>query len=169
MMPNDLRNSTCLPYEWIPSNGPLSTVISYFLHLIVWGKSVCFWRWHVYGLEAMNLACFTLELWVWVQHLLQAMLQTSIGKLTNIHLLGMGFYLLQFDSAESTNCVLALIPYIFSVHLLYLRYWKRGLHTAQDAAWEKLFPVSVNFLGLFSEYIPLIEDLGGAIGLVTSD
>ena len=99
-----------------------------------------------------------------VRDILQARLLADVGRITVVQILGHGFYQVEFADAQSVATVLAMSPLAIQGACAFFMPWYHGFDPATEASKERLIPMTVCFLGLHREYLPLLPRIGALFG-----
>ena len=107
-----------------------------------------------------------------LRDLLQSRLLAEVGKIVDIQILGRGFYQVEFETGEAATRVVSLSPLALGSARVHFRAWAHDFDPASDAAssfipaGDRGFPVTACFPGLRREYLPLLPQIGRALGTV---
>ena len=105
-----------------------------------------------------------------LRDLLQSRLLSEVGKITDVQLLGRGFYQVEFESQEAAARVLQMSPLALRSSRAHFRQWVHGFDPTDQVASsfvpleERGFPVTACFPVLRREYLPHLPQLGRALG-----
>ena len=95
-----------------------------------------------------------------VRDVLQARLLADVGRITDVQILGRGFYQVEFADVKSVATVFAMSPLAIQGAWAFLMPWYHGFDPVAEASKERLIPDTVCFPGLRREYLPLLPRIG---------
>ncbi|KAH7306950.1 hypothetical protein KP509_22G039400 [Ceratopteris richardii] len=102
--------------------------------------------------------------------MLLARMQTDIGDIKDIRILGKGFYHIELNSTESLKVLLAQNPLKPRSARGVFTKWKPNFNPTEAIANEEhLYWVNAIFLRLSKEYMPLITRVGASLGAVLQE
>ena len=105
-----------------------------------------------------------------LRDLLQSRLLAEVGKITDVQLLGRGYYQVEFVSQEAAARVIQMSPLALRSSRAHFRQWVHGFDPSAESSSsfipreDRGFPVTACFPGLRREYVPLLPQLGRALG-----
>ena len=90
----------------------------------------------------------------------------DVGRITDVQILGRGFYQVEFVDAQSVATVLSMSPLAIQGACIFFTPWCHGFDPAAEAAKERLISMTVCFRGLRREYLPLLSRIGALLGSI---
>ena len=105
-----------------------------------------------------------------LQDLLRGKLLAEVGKISDVQILGRGFYQIEFEEQESAIKVVGMSPLLVRGASVHFRSWFHGFDPATETASafvpvaKRGFPVTARFPGLRREYLPLLPRMWAGLG-----
>ena len=88
------------------------------------------------------------------------------SSLTNIQLMGKGFYLIEFEKIETAKKLITMNPLDLRSARAFFSPWKQGFNAAKAAKkGDRIFKITAIIPNLPKEYVPLLPVIGQQLGI----
>ena len=99
--------------------------------------------------------------------LLQASMHRLIGRIIDVQFMGREFYHVELDTIESMGIMLEHSPLDVRGARAFVMPWKQGFNPMEAIRkGDRIFPLTIVFLGLRKEYLPMFGAIALRIGTV---